>query len=129
MLHKELGFLFVTHIVVLLAKLYPVVVDPALIPQGDAPLARRGLRLSHQEAPVDARGEKVLGRIPRDGPVVPGVLLQRVDWGDVVRGHPAHVTEHRVGLAPFTRLVIRENSNLKIASEVNVANLRQFDPI
>ena len=115
MLHKELGFLFVTHIAVLLTKLYPVVVDPALVPQGDAPLTRRGLGLPHQEAPVDPRGKEVLGRVPRDGPVVPGVLLQRVDWGDVVGGHPAHVTQHRVGLAPFTRLVIRENSNLKIA--------------
>ena len=117
MLHQELGFLYVeldTYIAVLLAELYPVVVDPALVTQGDAPLARRGLRLPHQEAPVDARGEKVLGRVPRDGPVVPGVLLQRVDRGDIVGGHPAHITQHRVSLTPFTRLVIREDSNLKI---------------
>ena len=114
MFHKELGFLFVTHVAVLLAELYPVVVDPALVTQRDAPLAWRGLGLSHQEAPVDARGEEVLGRVPRDGSVIPGVLLQRVDRGDVVGGHPAHVAENRVGLTPFTRLVIREDSNLKI---------------
>ena len=121
-----------THIVVLLSELDPVVVDPALVAQGDAALAGRGLGLPHQEAPVDAGGEEVLRRVPRDGAVVPGVLLQRVDRGDIVGGDPAHIAQHGVGLTPFTGLVVREDSNLKkeILSVTAIsAHLRQFGPI
>ena len=95
----ELGFLLAvvahasTHIVVLLSELDPVVVDPALVAQGDAALAGRGLGLPHQEAPVDAGGEEVLRRVPRDGAVVPGVLLQRVDRGHVVGRDPANIAQ------------------------------------
>ena len=121
-----------THIVVLLSELDPVVVDPALVAQGDAALAGRGLGLPHQEAPVDAGGEEVLRRVPRDGAMVPGVLLQRVDRGDIVGGNPANIAQHGVGLTPFTGLVVREDSNLKkeiLSVTVISAHLRQFGPI
>ena len=87
-------------------------VDPALVPQGDRPLPRRGLRLSDQEAAVDPAGEEVLGSVPGDGAVVPGVLLQGVDGGHVVGGHPAHVAQDGVGLAPFPGLVVGEDPDL-----------------
>ena len=67
-------------------------VDPALVPQGDRPLPRRGLRLSDQEAAVDPAREEVLGSVPGDGAVVPGVLLQGVDRRDIVAGYPANLT-------------------------------------
>ena len=97
---------------VLQAQLYPVVVDPPLVPQRDRPLAWRGLWLSHQEAPIDATGEEVLGSVPGYGPVVPGVLLQRVDRSHVVGGHPAHIAQDWVGLAPLPGLVVGKNPNL-----------------
>ena len=88
-------------------------VDPTLVPQGYRPLTRRGLGLSDQEAAVDPAGEEVLGSVPGDGAVVPGVLLQGVDGGDVVGGDPAHVAQDGVGLAPLPGLVVGEDPNLE----------------
>lgn len=68
-----------------------VVVHTAIVPQGDGALARGTLGLPHQEGTVDARGEEVLGRVARDGAVVPRVLFQGVDRSDVVGGHPANL--------------------------------------
>jgi hypothetical protein len=53
--------------------------------------------------------------------MVPGVLLQRVDRRDIVGGDPAHATQHRVGLTPLTRLVVREDTNLK--HKMHIINL------
>ena len=57
--------------------------------------------------------EEILGGVPGDGAVVPGVLLQAVDGGDVVGGDPAHAAQHGVGLAPLPGLVVRQDSNLE----------------
>lgn len=66
----------------------PVMVDSPLVAQGNGPLPGAALALPHQEAPVDSGAEQVLGCVARHGPVVPAVLLQAVDRGDVVGGHP-----------------------------------------
>ena len=111
--------------------LYSVVVDPAFVPQRDGSLTRRGLRLAHKEGAVDPAGQevfrciskkkdvkitKLLGqkKVPGDGAVVPRVFLQGVDGGDVVGGDPPHAPQDRVGLAPFARLVVGQDSNLVI---------------
>ena len=43
---------------------------------------------------------------------LPAVLLQRVDWGDVVCGDPSHGPVAVVGLAPLAGLVEAQDSDL-----------------
>lgn len=89
-----------------------IVVDAALVAQRDGALARARLGLAHEEAAVDAGREQVLGRVARDGPVVPRVLLQRVDGRHVVARHPAHAARQRVRLAPLAALVVAHYAHL-----------------
>ena len=48
-----------------------IVIDSAFVAQRYGSLSGAALRLAHQETAVDARTEEILGRIPRDGAVVP----------------------------------------------------------
>ncbi len=59
-----------------LALLDAVVIDSAVEAERDRPLVRRGLAGAHEEGPVDAGGEKELGRVSGDGAVVPRVSFQ-----------------------------------------------------
>lgn len=88
-----------------------VVVHSALVAQRDGPLAGAALALAHQEAAVDARAEQVLGGVARHGPVVPAMLLQAVDGGDVVGWHPA-LAILGLRLAPFAIVVVAEHAQL-----------------
>lgn len=49
----------------------PVVVDPALVAQGDGSLPGAALALAHQEAAVDAAAQQVLSGVAGHRPVVP----------------------------------------------------------
>jgi hypothetical protein len=89
-----------------------IVVDAALVPQRDGPLAGGGLAFADEKGSVDAGGEEVLGRVARNRAVVPRVLLQRVDRRHVVGGHPADVAVRRMRLAPLARLVVAEDAEL-----------------
>lgn len=89
----------------------PVMVDSALVAQGNGPLAGAALALSHQEAAVDAGAEQVLGRVARHGSVVPAVLLQAVDRGDVVGRHPA-LAVLGLCLAPLAIVVVTQHAQL-----------------
>ena len=73
-------------------------VDAALISHGDRHLSGTGLRISKQEASVDAAAQEVLGRVPRDRAVVPREEIEVVGGrrDDVVAGHPASVAIARV---------------------------------
>lgn len=50
--------------------------------------------------------------ITRDGPVVPAVLLEGVDGGDVVAGHPPYLPAGGVRLAPLPALVVAQDTHL-----------------
>ena len=92
-------------------RVYAVVVDAALVAQGDGPLTRAALTLPHQEAAVDARAEQVLSGVARHRPVVPAVLLQAVDGGGVVGRHPA-LAVLRLRLAPLAIVVVAQHAQL-----------------
>lgn len=92
-------------------RVNPVMVDPPLVPQRYGPLPGAALALADQEAPVDARAEQVLGGVARHGPVVPAVLLQAVDGGDVVGRHPA-LAILGLRLAPLAVVVVTEHTQL-----------------
>lgn len=92
-------------------RVNPVMVDPPLVPQRYGPLPGAALALADQEAPVDARAEQVLGGVARHGPVVPAVLLQAVDGGDVVGRHPA-LAILGLSLAPLAIVVVTEHTQL-----------------
>ena len=89
----------------------PVMVDSPLVPQRNGPLAGAALTLAHQKASVDARAEQVLRSVARYGPVVPAVLLQAVDGGDVVGRHP---TLAILGLCftPLAVVVVTQHTQL-----------------
>lgn len=89
----------------------PVMVDSPLVPQRNGPLAGAALALADQKAPVDARAEQVLGRVARHGSVVPAVLLQAVDWCDVVGWHPA-LAVFGLCLAPLAIVVVTQHTQL-----------------
>lgn len=75
-----------------------------------------------QEAAVDAGREQVLGGVARDGPVVPRVLLERVDRRHVVAGHPAHAAGQRVRLAPLAALVVALDAHLLACATKSTAH-------
>lgn len=89
----------------------PVMVDSSFVPQRDGPLAGAALALAHQEAPVDARAEQILGGVARHRSVIPAVLLQTVDGGDVVGRHPA-LAVLGLGLAPLPIVVVSQHTQL-----------------
>lgn len=86
-------------------------VDSPLIPQGNGPLAGAALALSDQKASVDARAEQVLGGVARHGPMVPAVLLQAVDRGDVVGRHPT-LAILGLRLAPLAVVIVPQHAQL-----------------
>ena len=89
-----------------------VVVDATLVPQRDGPLAGRRLRFPDQERSVDSGTEEVLGRVPGDRPVIPGVFFEGVDRRDVVGRDPADGPCRVVSLAPHARLVVAQDPDL-----------------
>lgn len=89
----------------------PVMVDSPLVPQRNGPLAGAALAFADQKASVDARAEQVLRCIARHGPVVPAVLLQAVDGGDVVGRHPA-LAVLGLCLAPLAIMVVAQHTQL-----------------
>lgn len=86
-------------------------VDSPLVAQGNGPLPGAALALSDQEAPVDARAEQVLRRVARHGSVVPAVLLQAVDRGDVVGRHPS-LAVLGLRLTPLAIVVVTQHTQL-----------------
>lgn len=90
---------------------YPVVVHPSLVSQRNRSLSRTALALSHKEAAVDAAAQKVLSSVTWHRPVIPGMLLQTVHWGDVVAGHPA-LSVLCLGLAPFPIVIVAQDTEL-----------------
>lgn len=86
-------------------------VDSPLVAQRNGPLPGAALALSDQEAPVDAGAEQVLGRVARHGSVVPAVLLQAVDRGDVVGRHPS-LAVLGLRLAPLAIVVVTQHTQL-----------------
>lgn len=89
----------------------PVMVDSPLVAQGNGPLSGAALALSDQEAPVDARAEQVLRCVARYGAVVPAVLLQAVDRGDVVGRHPS-LAVLGLCLTPLAIVVVTQHTQL-----------------
>lgn len=87
----------------------PVMVDSALVPQRNGPLAGAALALPDQEASVDARAEQVLRSVAWHGPMVPAVLLQAVDRGDVVWWHPT-LAILGLCLAPLAVVVVTQHT-------------------
>jgi len=94
------------EVVRVVALLDSVVIDSAFVTQRDRTLSRWRFRLPDEKRSVDSGTEEILGRVPRNGSVVPRVLLEGVDWCDVVGGDPADGAGTVVGLAPFARLVV-----------------------
>lgn len=88
-----------------------VVIDPALVAERDGPLAWAALTLPHEEAAVDATAEQVLSSIAGHRPMVPAVLLQTVDWRDVVTGHPA-LAILSLRLTPLPIVIVAQHSQL-----------------
>jgi len=86
-------------------------VDSPLIPQRNGPLSGAALTLSNQKASVDARAEQVLRGVARYRPMVPAVLLQAVDRGDVVGWHPT-LAILGLCLAPLTIVVVTQHTQL-----------------
>lgn len=89
----------------------PVMVDSPLIPQGDGPLSGAALALPDQEAPVDPRTKQILCGVAWHGSVVPAVLLQAVDWSDVVGRHPT-LAIFGLCLAPLPVVVVTQHTQL-----------------
>lgn len=104
----------------------PVMVDSPFVPQRNGPLAGAALALADQKAPVDARAKQVLGRIAWHWSMVPAVLLQAVDRGDVVGGHPA-LAILGLCLAPLAVVVVTQHTQLLSWStfEIAVSGIRQ----
>ena len=94
------------EVVRVVALLDSVMIDSAFVTQRDRTLSRRRFRFPDEKRSVDSGTEEILGRVPRNGSVVPRVLLEGVDWSDVVGGDPADGAGTVVGLAPFARLVV-----------------------
>lgn len=89
----------------------PVMVDSPFIPQRNGPLAGAALTFAHQKAPIDARAEQVLCCVARHRSVVPAMLLQAVDRGDVVGWHPA-LSVLGLCLTPLTIVVVTQYPQL-----------------
>lgn len=80
-------------------------VHPPFVSQRDGPLPRTTLALPNQEAAVDPAAQKVLGGVAGHRPVVPGVLLQAVDWRDVVAWDPA-LAIFGLGFTPLPIVIV-----------------------
>lgn len=80
-------------------------VHPPFVSQRDGPLPGAALALPHQEAAVDATAQQVLGGVAGHGPVVPGMLLQTVDGGDVVAWNPP-LAILGLGFAPLPIVIV-----------------------
>lgn len=89
----------------------PVMVDSPLIPQRNGPLAGAALTLTDQKASVDSRAEQVLRSVARHRSMVPAVLLQAVDRGDVVGWHPT-LAILGLCLAPLAVVVVTQHTQL-----------------
>lgn len=89
----------------------PVVVNTSLVPERDGQLPWAALTLTNQEAAIDEAAQQILCCAAWHRPVIPRVLLQAVDWCDVVAWYPA-LPILRTYLTPFTILVVTQDSQL-----------------
>ena len=90
-----------------------IVVHPAIEAEGYRPVTGTTFTVSDQEAAIDAATEEILGRIARDGTMVPGVLLEAVEGGDVGHGHPARFAVlELLRLAPLSALVVAKDPDM-----------------
>lgn len=86
-------------------------VHPALVAERDGQLPGAALALPDQEAAINEGGQQVLSGAARHRPVVPAVLLQAVDWRDVVGRHPA-LAVLGAHLTPLAILVVAQHAQL-----------------
>lgn len=89
-----------------------IVVHPALKAHRNRPLPWTALTFTYQKTAIYATAEEVLGGIPWNKPMIPGVLIQAVHWGDVVARHPPYFSGSIFHFTPFAPFVVANHGDL-----------------
>ena len=101
----------------------PIVVDPAVEAYRYRELTGTALAVANQKAAIDPAAEEVFGGVPRDGAVVPRVLLQAVGGGDVRDRNPSRlVVLDFLHLTPLPTLIVAEDPHLVTWGIENIEN-------